>query len=110
MVVRTLENLENLENSWNKKHDLENLDNLENSWNFVISPRKFFFHASQCLRNGHIRAFSFCKIQKFWGLRPRPPSQKRLVYNAIFGREYSVLGGKIWRENTSPRKKHLEFF
>ena len=33
MVPRTLENLENLEITWNLKYDLENL---EITWNFVL--------------------------------------------------------------------------
>ena len=36
MVPRTLENLENLEITWNLKYDLENLENLEITWNFVL--------------------------------------------------------------------------
>ena len=36
MVPRTLENLENLEITWNLKCDLENLENLEITWNFVL--------------------------------------------------------------------------
>ena len=39
-VLRTLENLENLEFSWNFGHALENLENLEFSWNFFTFPPK----------------------------------------------------------------------
>ena len=43
MVVRTLENLENLEISWDEKNDMENLGNLEISWDFFILPSHFYF-------------------------------------------------------------------
>ena len=36
MVPRTLENMENLEITWNLKYDLENLENLEITGNFVL--------------------------------------------------------------------------
>ena len=43
MVVRTMENLENLEISWDKNIDLENL---EISWDFFHFPTYiFYFHA-----------------------------------------------------------------
>ena len=43
MVHRTLENLENLEISWDEKDDL---DNLEITWDFFHSPTFiFYFHA-----------------------------------------------------------------
>ena len=35
MVHRTLENLENLEISWDEKDDLDNLENLEITWDFL---------------------------------------------------------------------------
>ena len=42
MVVRTLENLENLELSGKKKWVRDNLENLEKSRNFfLLNPRKF---------------------------------------------------------------------
>ena len=58
MVVRTLENLENLESTWNAKIALENLENLEFS-QFVpgilrLSTPKFIFYSFslvQCIYN-----------------------------------------------------------
>ena len=43
MVVRSLENLENLEKSGKNKMVRENLENLEKSGNFFLSDPKIFF-------------------------------------------------------------------
>ena len=55
MVVRTMENLENLEISWDKKIDLENLENLEISWDFFNFLHTFFiFMQFQMLLFKHV--------------------------------------------------------
>ena len=46
MVHRTLENLENLEISWDEKDDLDNLENLEIIWDFFHSPTSIFSAAT----------------------------------------------------------------